>query len=403
VGRSWAGLDIGKAYHHCVVIDGEGRRVLSRKVANDEAVLLGLIDEVSRTAEQDVVWAVDLVDAYAALATALLLGRGQVVLYLPGRAVHTATRMYRGEAKTDARDAAVIADQARMRRDLQVLTPVDPVAVDLRVLTAHRLDLSADRTRSMNRLREQLMSYFPALERSFDCGSKGALRLLTGFRTPARIREIGESRLVSWLKVENVQGAAKVGATAFAAAQRQQSVLPAEMMASEMVRRLAQAILRIDQELAEIDLLIAGRLVQHREAAIVASMSGIGPVLAAELVAATGGDILGFGSPDRLAAAAGLAPVPRDSGRVSGNLHRPQRYSRRLMRVFFISAQISIQFDPQSAQYYQRKRAEGKRHNAAVLALARRRVNVLWACVRDGQLYDPDAARRSGDALIIAT
>jgi hypothetical protein len=109
--------------------------------------------------------------------------------------------MYRGEAKTDARDAAVIADQARMRRDLQQLTPADPSAADLRVLTAHRLDLAADRTRAINRLRQQLLSYFPALERAFDYRrSKGALTLLTGFRTPARIRELGESRLVSWLK-----------------------------------------------------------------------------------------------------------------------------------------------------------------------------------------------------------
>ncbi|MFD9040009.1 IS110 family transposase, partial [Streptomyces bottropensis] len=34
-----------------------------------------------------------------------------------------------------------------------------------------------------------------------------------------------------------------------------------------------------------------------------------------------------------------------------------------------------------------RKRAEGKRHVQAVLALARRRVNVLWALIRDGQCY----------------
>jgi transposase len=83
------------------------------------------------------------------------------------------------------------------------------------------------------------------------------------------------------------------------------------------------------------------------------------------------GDVLGFGSPDRLAAAAGLAPVPRDSGRISGNLRRPQRNSRRLLRIFYMSAQISIQHDPQSRAYYRRKRDEGKKHHGAVLALAR--------------------------------
>ena len=51
---------------------------------------------------------------------------------------------------------------------------------------------------------------------------------------------------------------------------------------------------------------------------------------------------------------------------------------------------ISIQRCPASKAFYERKRAEGKRHRQAVLALARRRVNVLWAMLRDQQPYlDP--------------
>ncbi|MFE5914164.1 IS110 family transposase, partial [Streptomyces wedmorensis] len=42
-----------------------------------------------------------------------------------------------------------------------------------------------------------------------------------------------------------------------------------------------------------------------------------------------------------------------------------------------------------SRRFYERKRAEGKRHIQAVLALARRRVNVLWALLRDGRTYEP--------------
>jgi hypothetical protein len=57
--RIWAGVDIGKEYHHCVVIDAEGRRLLSRRVLNDEAVLLELIGDVLAI-DPDVPWAVDL-------------------------------------------------------------------------------------------------------------------------------------------------------------------------------------------------------------------------------------------------------------------------------------------------------------------------------------------------------
>lgn len=126
---------------------------------------------------------------------------------------------------------------------------------------------------------------------------------------------------------------------------------------------------------------------EHRYAEIIESMPGFGPLLGAELLAATGGGIGVFENANRLAEMSGLAPVPKDSGRVSGNLHRPRRYDRRLMRVFYISSQLSARYDPSSDAYYRRKRAEGKRHTQAVIALARRRVDVLWAMLRDERKY----------------
>ncbi len=54
--------------------------------------------------------------------------------------------------------------------------------------------------------------------------------------------------------------------------------------------------------------------------------------------------------------------MPRDSGNVSGNLHRPRRYHRGLQRVFYTSALISIRSCDASRRFYERKRAEGKRH-----------------------------------------
>jgi transposase len=113
----------------------------------------------------------------------------------------------------------------------------------------------------------------------------------------------------------------------------------------------------------------------------------MGPRLGAEFIAATGGDMDAFGSADRLAGFAGLAPRPRDSGRVSGNLYRPRRYHRGLLRAMYLSAMVSLRCCPASKAYHDRKRSEGKGHQQALLALARRRVNVLWAMIRDGQRY----------------
>ncbi|MBO8192456.1 IS110 family transposase [Streptomyces oryzae] len=144
----------------------------------------------------------------------------------------------------------------------------------------------------------------------------------------------------------------------------------------------------LDEEIAETDALIEGRFRDHLYAEAILSMPGLGPVPGAELIAHTGGDLNVFGSPDRLAGVAGLAPVPKDSGRVSGNLRRPRRYWRRLLRVVYMPSLVAIRCRPMSKAFYDPKRAEKKSHRQAVIALARRRVNVLWALIRDGRTFE---------------
>ena len=60
------------------------------------------------------------------------------------------------------------------------------------------------------------------------------------------------------------------------------------------------------------------------------------------------GDIAAFDNTNRLAAVAGLAPVPRDSGRISGNLKRPRRYNRRLLRACYLASHNAIRTDTAS-------------------------------------------------------
>jgi transposase len=386
----WAGTDAGKAAHHCTVIDAEGKRRLSRRVANDETELLRLIADVLELSEGNTVtWAIDLNSGGAALMIALLTDNGQQVLYIPGRTVHHASGSYRGDGKSDAKDAFVIADQARMRRDLEPVHRGNDIAVDLRILTSRRLDLAADRTRAINRLRAQMLEYFPALERAFDySASKAALVLVSGYQTPAALRRTGKSRLATWLKNRKVRNYKLVAATAVEAAEAQHTTVAGEKLAAAMVARLAREVMALDEEIAETDALIEGRFRDHPHAEVILSMPGIGPVLGAEFLAHTGGDMSVFGSSDRLAGVAGLAPVPKDSGRISGNMRRPRRYCRRLLRVFYMSAMVASRSCPVSKAFYERKRAEGKNHKQAIIALARRRLNVLWALIRDGRTFE---------------
>ncbi|MDF3294430.1 IS110 family transposase [Streptomyces silvisoli] len=386
--RIWAGTDCGKTHHHCLVLDTEGATLLSRRVANDEPELLQLLGDVLDLADgEPVTWALDMTGGEPGLLIALLVNHGQELVYIPGKAVNRASDSYRGEGKTDARDALVIADQARMRRDLQPIRPGDETTVELELLTARRVDLVADRTRTVSRLRATMTSMFPALERALDVTNAGPLILLTGYQTPAAIRRAGAKRLATWLRNRKVRGAETLAAAAVQAAERQHTAVVGEKPIAAMVHTLAKEVIALNEKIAEIDKLIEGRFRQHELAEVIESVPGIGPLLGAEFLAAVGGDLTAFPTPDQLAAFAGVAPAPRDSGKTSGNLHRPQRYHRRLQRVFYTSALISIRYDPNSRTFYDRKRAEGKRHVQAVLALARRRVNVIWALIRDRRCY----------------
>ncbi len=121
------------------------------------------------------------------------------------------------------------------------------------------------------------------------------------------------------------------------------------------------------------------------KAEIVRSMPGMGTIFAAEFVAEVG-DIGRFASADALAAAAGMVPVLRASGSTS-HLRRSRRGNGVLKRALYRSAFSAIAHQGPSSVFYRRKRAEGKTHHQALIALARRRVNVLWAMLRDEQRY----------------
>lgn len=231
-------MNIGKGHHHAVVIDGNGDRLLSRRVVNDETAPLSLISDAAALAET--VWAVDITGDGAALLVALLVAHVQPVLYLSGRMVNRASDGYRGEGKTDARDAFVIADQARMRRGLTELAVDDELLVELRMLVAHHRDLVADRTRMVNRLRAQMLTVCPALERALDVTGKGPLILLTGYQRPAEIRRLGVTRLEAWLRARKVRGAAALAERVVLAAKAQTTTLPGEELSAMLIAQLAE-------------------------------------------------------------------------------------------------------------------------------------------------------------------
>jgi transposase len=384
--RVWVGIDAGKEVHWAHVLDASGEKLLSRKVENDEADLAKLIDEALSFADE-VVWAIDQPGGGATLLLGLLWEREQRVLYIPGLTVERSRDTYPGESKTEARDAHVIADQARMRPDLEELTAGEGELAELQILLARRRDLVTDQTRTINPLRDALLSSFPALERALDLNNRGALTLVSHYQVPAQIRRAGRKRIATYLRNRGVKGADALSGQALTAAKAQSVTLPAEDVTARIVAELAAEVLCLKESLKTLDEELEKRFFARKEARVLTSLPGVGVILGAEFLV-RGGDLSAFESADKLAAYAGLVPAAHDSGKRVGNDRRMRGGNKALKYVFYQSAFASLRSSPESRAFYDRKRAEGKRHTQALIALARRRVNVLWAMLRDGTTFE---------------
>jgi transposase len=66
--------------------------------------------------------------------------------------------------------------------------------------------------------------------------------------------------------------------------------------------------------------------------------------------------------------------------------------NKTLKRVFYQLAFANLRGPPESRAFYDRKRREGERRTQALVALARRRVNVLRAMLRDGTTFESRSA-----------
>lgn len=392
--RCWVGFDVGKAFHWMCVLDDEGNVILSRRVDANEEELEAARSELARMGcPEERTVGIDLMGGPATLLEAVLLECGEQVRYVPGTTVNKVRDAYAGgEHKSDPKDAFVIAAQLRLRwRSLSEVRLRDEDLAELRVLVGHRKDLVQDQTRRISRLRELLLEVFPGLEAALDFTKEGPLLAVSRVARPVAARRLGEARLARWLKGRGVCKAGKIAERVVAAAKAQKRELPAAEVKAALIAEIASEVLETKKRLAELNARLEELVKADPKGEIIRSLPGMGLTLTAEFLAEAG-DLERFGSADRLAAASGITPVLRSSGS-SSYQRRAKKGNRALKRVFYQSAYCAVTRHELSKDFYRRKRAEGKAHHQAVIALARRRVNVLWAMLRDGCLYQERAPR----------
>ena len=122
-----------------------------------------------------------------------------------------------------------------------------------------------------------------------------------------------------------MRGAGQIAEAVVKAAKSQRTSLPGEKTTARMIHTLASQVMALNQQIAEMDKLIAARFRERHHAEIRASLPGLGPILGAEFLAATGGDMAIFETPDRLAGFSGVAPAPRAQTTRQRHLGSPPR------------------------------------------------------------------------------
>lgn len=330
----FVGVDVGKGQHHAVALDRSGKRLYNKALPNDEAKLRALINELK--AHGQLLFVVDQPATIGALPVAVARDEGVLVAYLPGLAMRRIADLHAGEAKTDARDAAIIAEAARsMPHTLRSLRLADEPLAELTMLCGFDDDLAAQVTQTSNRIRGLLTQIHPALERVLGprLDHPAVLDLLERYPSPAALAATSEKALANRLTKLAPRMGKRLAAEIVQALGEQTVVVPGTQAATVVMPRLAKQLAALLQQRDEVAS-EAERLVHaHPLYPVLTSMPGVGVRTAARLLTEVAHKA--FASAAHLAAYAGLAPVTRRSGSSIRGEHPSRRGNKELNEPCF--------------------------------------------------------------------
>ncbi len=382
--------DVGKQSHYAVAHTMAGDEVIARGVTNSQPQLEQLLDDAAVHGRPVVV--IDQPGSIGQMILAVARDRGVPIAYVPGLVMRRAADLFGGDTKTDPADARVLAEYARRHCDrLQWLEVTDDLLVHLEILSGHDNDLRADANRAANRCRDVLTAIHPPLERVLGprLGKAGVRALLALWPTPAQLRRAGKARIRAKIAKRSPRIASKVADQIWDALAEQTLQVAGTDTYGRVIATLAEDLDRLHARRDALTADLEEALLAHPLGPVLTSMPGIGTRTGTTILVEIG-DPARFADGNKLAAYAGLAPAVRRSGTSIDHTAQSRRGNHRLKNAMFLSAFASLH-TPASRAYYDRHRANGKRHNAAIICLARRRCNVILAMLKTATPYQPTA------------
>ena len=386
------GVDVGKSSHHfAAIIPATGELVFDGEVEQSESGIRDALLSVSLFGSPVVV--VDQPGNMAALLFAVCDDMGIAKGFITPRAMSKAIEMYGGDITTDAHDALVIAEvSSSLPKLVKPVGEKSALYLRLSALMSYDRELTLESTRATNRLHDLLLSVSPALEAHLEgkrVQSNFSLMVLSRYGGPAGLKKAGRGNVRRWLRSRKGMGEAALRRLddLFEAIGRQSVTIAGSEYVEELIKQEASFLLTVLASRKKVAESRDELLSQMPEARLLMSLPGLGAVTCATFLAEVG-DISRFPNASKLASYAGLAPKVRQSGKTIHSVTKPRGGNRRLKRVLVLSAGKSVQFCEESRAYYERKRSEGHSYGSCMMALARRRLNVMYAMLREGSAYE---------------
>lgn len=394
------GIDWSENHHDVALVDEVGKLVAKRRISDDAQGyqrLLELLAEAGDTAEDPLPVAVET--ARGLLISCLRTTGRKVYSINPMAVARYRERRRVTRAKSDHADAMALANILRTDADAHRPLPADSELVQaITVLARAQQDAVWNRVQLSNQLRSHLKQYFPAALAAFQIrgvglDSREARAVLAVAPGPATAAKLTKARLQTVLRKagrqRNIDTWAQRLHSIFAAEQLRQLSLVEQAMGRQTQALVLQldAACRAADDLAEA----AGEaFAQHPDAKILTSFPGIGPLTGARVLGEIGDDRSRFDSARGLKSYAGSAPITIASGQ-SHVVHQRKVKNQRLAATGYVWVFGALP-SPRIKQHYDRRRAAGDKHAAALRNLFNRFLGCLYHCLQTGQTFDLDKA-----------
>ena len=389
------GIDWAEGHHDIAIINARGEVLERRRIDTG----------VSGFAELEELFAVHAADPSAVpvaietdknLLVVALQGAGHPVYPINPRAV-ARYRERHGQAggKSDPGDALVLADILRTDRHRHRVMPrMSENALAIKALARQHQEAIWAEQQTISRLRSVLLEFYPQALQAFpQLKHKAALAVLAAAPTPTQGKKLTRRRVVALLHrcgrrndealVEQILNNLKTPALGQPAA--------VEAALGATVSGLVQIITAMQTSVREHEEALALEFEQHPLAPVLRSAPGLGPVLAARVLAEVGDDPNRFATAQGLRAFAGTAPITRASGR-SRFVNARRVRNKRLADACHWWAFSMLTKSPGARAHYDARRAVGDTHNAALRNVANKIIGRLWWCLANEQLWDESHA-----------